>query len=86
MRFQIAIFLTANLTGCLFGAGSCAAGVFTECLSAKVALVVLVVVGTLAQNLLTDITLVILVCVRMLGFIRFCSALGTLVPMVGFIR
>ena len=47
---------------------------------------ILVGIGALTQNLVANIALMILVGIRVLGFISFYSALGTLVPMTCFIR
>ena len=83
---QLSIASAAELTLCLVLAGGLTAGVLTECLAAEVALMILIGIGALTQNLFANIALVIFVTIRVLDFIRFCSALGTLVPMVGFIR
>ena len=83
---QLSIAFAAELTLCLVLAGGLTAGVLTECLAAEVALMILIGIGALTQNLFANIALVIFVTIRVLDFIRFCSALGTLVLMVGFIR
>ena len=83
---QLAVDFAADFALCLVLAGCRAAGVFTQRFVAKVALVIPIGIGTLAQNLVANIAFVIFVTIRVLGFIVFCSALGTLVPMVGFIR
>ena len=83
---KLTVAFAAELTLCLILAGGLTAGVLTECLAAEIALVILISIGALTQNLFANITLVILISIRMLCLIRFCSALGTLVPMTCFIR
>ena len=83
---QLSVAFATELTLCLILAGRFTSGVLTKCLATEIALVILIGIGALTQNLVANIALMILVGIRVLGFIRFCSALGTLVPMVGFIR
>ena len=83
---QLSVAFTTELTLCLILAGGLTAGVLTECLATEIALVILIGIGALTQNLVANIALMILVGIRVLGFIRFCSALGTLVPMACFTR
>ena len=83
---QLSVAFATELTLCLILAGGLTAGVLTECLATEIALVILIGIGALTQNLVANIALMILVGIRVLGFIRFCSALGTLVPMACFTR
>ena len=84
--FKLSVAFAAELTLCLILAGGLTAGVLTECLATEIALVILIGIRALTQNLVANIALMILVGIRVLGFIRFCSALGTLVPMACFTR
>ena len=85
---EFAVAFAADRALCLILAGGRAAGVFTQRFATKVALVILIGIGALAQNLAANIAFVIFVTIRMVVHIGFLAA-GALLPMgfiISFIR
>ena len=85
---EFAVAFAADRALCLILAGGRAAGVFTQRFATKVALVILIGIGALAQNLAANIAFVIFVTIRMVVHIGFLAA-GALPPMgfiISFIR
>ena len=71
LRIKLTVFRTADLALCLVLAGRFPAGVLSQLLAAIITLVVFVIVCTLADYIIADITFVVFVCIdAILGLSR----------------
>ena len=74
LRIKLTVFRTADFALCLVLAGRFPAGVLSQLLAAIITLVVFVIVCTLADYIIADITFVIFVCINAILRLRACGA------------
>ena len=74
LRINLPVFRTADLALCLVLAGRFPAGVLSQLLAAIITLVVFVIVCTLADYIIADITFVVFVCIDAILRLRACRA------------
>ena len=74
LRIKLTVFRTADLALCLVHAGRFPAGMLSQLLAAIITLVVFVIVCTLADYIIADITFVIFVCIDAILRLRACRA------------
>ena len=74
LRIKLTVFRTADLALCLVLAGRFPAGMLSQLLAAIITLVVFVIVCTLADYIIADITFVIFVCIDAILRLRACRA------------
>ena len=74
LRINLAVFRTTDLTLCFVLAGRFPAGVVSQLLAAIITLVVFVIVCTLADYIIADITFVVFVCIDAILRLRACRA------------
>ena len=74
LRIKLTVFRTADFALCLVLAGRFPAGVLSQLLAAIITLVVFVIVCTLADYIIADITFVVLVCIDAILRLRACRA------------
>ena len=74
LRIKLTVFRTADFALCLVLAGRFPAGMLSQLLAAIITLVVFVIVCTLADYIIADITFVIFVCIDAILRLRACGA------------
>ena len=74
LRIKLTVFRTADFAFCLVLAGRFPAGVLSQLLAAIITLVVFVIVCTLADYIIADITFVVFVCIDAILRLRACRA------------
>lgn len=76
LRIKLTVFRTADFALCLVLAGRFPAGVLSQLLAAIITLVVFVIVCTLADYIIADITFVVFVCIDAIYLVDGKSILG----------
>ena len=74
LRIKLTVFRTADFALCLVLAGRFPAGVLSQLLAAIITLVVFVIVCTLADYIIADITFMVFVCIDAILRLRACRA------------
>ena len=74
LRINLAVFRTTDLALCFVLAGRFSAGVLSQLLAAIITLVVFVIVCTLADYIIADITFMVFVCIDAILRLRACRA------------